>query len=336
MWKMILAREPGDATALEALASLQGQRVMGIDRIRRGPRPESPPSDASLESGPMHGTPSADDDGISEIPLEIGREPDRVQPGSEMDALAAAPLFARLSGEALQRLVAEVELIEASAGDILYREGDAADTMFIVVDGRVHLYAGASPRHAIAELDAGEVLGVIGLVANEPRPIRAVAAEPCHLLVLHRRSLPALLRELDGLREALLDLARQRLLAAVMATDALFADLPADARDGLVAKFRFLQVRAGSRLMEAGRPCQHLFIVMTGRFELQAIDGATTTLHVGDVAGAESFLTSAPSSASMTATKGGFVLALHRDAYAAFAADLPSARRDPTARAVVP
>ncbi|MBL9018467.1 MAG: cyclic nucleotide-binding domain-containing protein [Myxococcales bacterium] len=320
MRKMIIARRPDHADALTALANLQGARRLGLDRFQRPKRPSSPPSSAPFDAAPidlvMGSRPAAgvDDSGVLEIPLEVGRGPQLA--GTEIEAIAAAPLFAMLSPETLGRLVAEVQLVDVADGATLYEVGDPADTMFIVVDGRVRLYSSDRTPAMIADLGPGDVLGVVGLVADEPRPLSAVATEPCRLLSLHRRSLLTLVRETEGLREAVIDLARQRLLAAVFATHEMFALLDAATLDRLVAKFRFFQVREGSRLLEVGRPNKYLLVILTGYYDMRFADGTGDTLRVGNVVNTE-LATAAPAPGSLVANKNGFVLALDADDYRA-------------------
>ncbi len=319
MCKMILAREPEHLVALEALMAHQARRVTGLDRLRRK-RPSSPPSTQPLESASLHDVVDGSahpvdisDAGVYDIPLERAPRPSPVG-GAELDALAAAPLFATLSADALRRLVGEVQLLELPAEAPLYAAGEPPDALYFIADGGVRLHGGGPVHATIAELGPGDVVGVVGLVANEPRPTSAVATEPGRFLALHRRSIDSLLREVPGFREGLFDLARQRLLAALFATHPLFRGLAPEAHDRLLAAFRLFEVRSGATLVETGATSQHLIVIMTGRYEARG-SGGTAVLRVGDVVGASAFVDATSARTSLVAVSAGFVLALHRSAY---------------------
>lgn len=73
--------------------------------------------------------------------------------------------------------------IEASAGDTIFREEDPADVLYMVVEGRVRLSAGA---RTISEVGPGEAFGTWALVDDSGRGQRAECVEDSLLLALHR------------------------------------------------------------------------------------------------------------------------------------------------------
>ena len=62
-------------------------------------------------------------------------------------------------------------------GDIIFRQGDTATVMYDIVSGKVGIfsdYQGAQ-EEKIAELDAGQILGEMGMIEIYPRSATAVA-----------------------------------------------------------------------------------------------------------------------------------------------------------------
>ena len=53
---------------------------------------------------------------------------------------AAVPFFSSLAPAELDRLAAQAVDVTASPGEVLLREGDAGDRMFVVDDGAVQIY----------------------------------------------------------------------------------------------------------------------------------------------------------------------------------------------------
>ncbi|WP_096291109.1 MFS transporter [Mycobacterium ahvazicum] len=89
------------------------------------------------------------------------------------DLLENLPLFAGLDADALADLRHSAEEIELTAGSYLFHEGDTADSLYVVRNGRVQaLQQGV----AIRELGRGDVIGELGLLTGTPRSasIRAV------------------------------------------------------------------------------------------------------------------------------------------------------------------
>lgn len=89
------------------------------------------------------------------------------------DLLESLPLFAGLDADALADLRASTEEIDLTAGSYLFREGDAADSLYVVCHGRLQA---VQQGVAIRELGRGEVIGELGLLTGAPRSaaIRAV------------------------------------------------------------------------------------------------------------------------------------------------------------------
>jgi len=80
--------------------------------------------------------------------------------------------------------VAEVAReVEFAAGDIVYREDDMADALYMMVEGRVRLSAGGK---AIAEVGPGEAFGTWALVDDSSRGQQAECIADGTALALHR------------------------------------------------------------------------------------------------------------------------------------------------------
>ena len=318
MHKMILRRDPTDQSALDGLVELRDLRVTGVDRYRR--------ADAATDlDASMHGDGAepavAISPGVYEIPLAAAREAEPAPSRFELDALAASPLFARLSSRSLRSLADAAGLVELAAGDVLYHAGEHATAMYMLVDGQIALTAG---ERSLVELGAGDVVGVVGLVANAPRPTTAIARAPTHLLEIPRASVDVLLRSAPELRDALLDLARQRLLAVLLSTHSLFCRLPGYLQQWLASRFRFLEVAEGAPIVTLGQPPGHLHVVMTGRLEVLGVNGEViAALGTGSLAAETEFLAQSPVVLPIVARRRSFVLALPHPDFLAVAHEHP-------------
>ena len=64
-------------------------------------------------------------------------------------------------------------------GEVIFREGDGAESMFDIYWGRVGIYSsyGAENEHLLTELRDGQFFGEMGMIDHSPRSATAVALE---------------------------------------------------------------------------------------------------------------------------------------------------------------
>ncbi|HTM00632.1 MAG TPA: Crp/Fnr family transcriptional regulator [Candidatus Omnitrophota bacterium] len=105
-----------------------------------------------------------------------------------LQAIRATPLFRGLSAEDQKRLAALAALRNYDRGDFLWRAGDPAEQLTIVVKGRVKIVTHGDTGDTILELfEEGEPVGAIAVYNYIPYPASAVCMEPVVLLTLPRR-----------------------------------------------------------------------------------------------------------------------------------------------------
>ncbi len=90
------------------------------------------------------------------------------------------PLFARFGRE-------------FQAGDVLFREGEAGDVMFVIQAGSVRItkQVGGGDK-VLAVLGPGEFLGEMAILNGKPRTATATVVEPTRCLLLDARTLEAM------------------------------------------------------------------------------------------------------------------------------------------------
>jgi len=98
--------------------------------------------------------------------------------------LRRAQFLKAVSPSALERLAQAARWVELTIGDVAVRQGDAADSYFMVAAGRMSVTVdGVLRAH---ELEAGDAFGEIALLQDGPRSATVAAVEPCRLLRLER------------------------------------------------------------------------------------------------------------------------------------------------------
>jgi CRP/FNR family transcriptional regulator len=125
-------------------------------------------------------------------------------------AVRRVPMFRGLS-EADQRRVASLASIrELRRGEPLWHEGDPAETLTVILRGRVKIVRHAEAGDVILEIfGEGEPVGAIAVYNCIPYPASAVCLEPVSVLLLPRRDYFELLdRNPDFARAIIRELTR--------------------------------------------------------------------------------------------------------------------------------
>jgi ABC-type bacteriocin/lantibiotic exporter with double-glycine peptidase domain/CRP-like cAMP-binding protein len=140
--------------------------------------------------------------------------------------------FSELPQEAAMRMLDEAQEVELAPGDVAFREGDEGDSMYVVEDGRVAVYAGEPPNVVeLAVYRTGEFFGERSLFLGQPRAGTVEALEPTKLIVFGRPTFEWLAAEYDAFRarvEERIEAYRRQAEAVKPTLDEL---LPADASE---------------------------------------------------------------------------------------------------------
>src|SRR5262249_24584326 len=98
---------------------------------------------------------------------------------------------------ALHALEQEVGWVVVPAKTFLFRCGDIGDALYLVLDGRLHIFAprGDGSVVRLNQVGPGETLGEMALVTNAPRSADVVARTDASLLRLSKRGYETLVHE---------------------------------------------------------------------------------------------------------------------------------------------
>ncbi len=114
-----------------------------------------------------------------------------------LELLSQVDFFRALDGEAIAELAAAAMQQHFGTGEVLVREGELGDSLFVVARGRVRVTkAGADAESgpvALATLEQGAFFGEMSLLTGEPRSATVTADGGCEVLVLAKAALAPLL-----------------------------------------------------------------------------------------------------------------------------------------------
>ena len=120
--------------------------------------------------------------------------------------LATVPLFADLTSDQLQSIVAAGRTRTLEAGQTVFCEGDAPDGLYVVLAGEVRIY---KRNYDGTEVDlltarAGEYFGELALIDSGVRSASVASLTPCEFFVLERETFLGLLTKSPHLLAATL------------------------------------------------------------------------------------------------------------------------------------
>jgi CRP/FNR family transcriptional regulator, cyclic AMP receptor protein len=162
----------------------------------------------------------------------------RVRPPEEdhrvNDVLRQAPMFAALDDAEAAALRATMHAVKLRRGEVLFREGDIGDELYVVMDGKVKMGRTSTDgrENLLSVLGPGQMFGELSLFDPGPRSSTVTAVTDAELLALGQDQL---LNWLTGRPEVarglLLQLASRLRGLNDQVADLVFSDVP-----GRVAK----------------------------------------------------------------------------------------------------
>jgi hypothetical protein len=124
----------------------------------------------------------------------------------KMMLIRQVPIFAQLDADDLEQLAAIVEDRRIDEGRDLFREGDAGDAVYLVVNGQVRVYVGGAngaPETTLAELGPGACIGEMAVLDASPRSASVRALERTRALRVPGEGFKQLLGERPEISEAI-------------------------------------------------------------------------------------------------------------------------------------
>jgi CRP-like cAMP-binding protein len=160
----------------------------------------------------------------------------------DIELLRGTELFAALSDDALERVMASATSRELRRGDVLFKEADESDHLYVVEDGRIAIASKSidGRESVFALMERGELFGEMGLLDGLGRSAEARALEPSTITEIAYTPVRAIFEESPHLLWGVVALLAGRLRSMDSAlADSVFLDVT-----GRTAK-RLLELAGG-------------------------------------------------------------------------------------------
>ena len=130
--------------------------------------------------------------------------------------LSGIELFSELNEDELQEVTALAQTRSVLRDTTIFNEGDTADAIFVVVNGRVKIVTTSTDgkEFILTVLGAGQVFGEMALLEETTRSASVVTITAVELLVLARKDFDHLLNSSPGISRKLMAILSRRLRRA--------------------------------------------------------------------------------------------------------------------------
>jgi CRP/FNR family cyclic AMP-dependent transcriptional regulator len=125
-------------------------------------------------------------------------------------------LFSELNQQELEEVASLAQLRKSPTDTTVFHEGDDADAIFVVVNGKVKIVTTSTDgkEFILSVLGAGQVFGEMGLLETAPRSASVVTLTEVEMLVINRADFDHLLKTSPGISRKLMAILSRRLRRA--------------------------------------------------------------------------------------------------------------------------
>ena len=279
--------------------------------------------------------------GDHDMPLQVG--PNITPSGWSLDTLARhvalLPLFEGVDPAVLRRALQSATLRHLEPREVLVREGEFHERLFVILDGSVEQTAASTASDAtrILLLGPGSFHGELAVMGNQQESYTIAAVYPATVLELPKATVYGLMREAPAFGATMEDLYQRRAMWTHARTSPMLAVLSEAAVEDLLSRSTFRVLRQGAVVFREGDQPGDLHLVRTGFLRVARRFGAEERVlqyfREGDVFGGVALLFNQLQSATVSANTRAEIVTIPGAAVAELLERSPELRRDLIAEA---
>jgi CRP-like cAMP-binding protein len=142
-----------------------------------------------------------------EIVEKIPSAPFAFDEAAVLEMIRKTELFSALDEKEVRFLAEKAEVKVFGPGEVVVRENDPGDSLFLVGRGSLHVFVGGAPVGGLGE---GDIFGEMSLLTGEPRRATVVSAGEARLIEVEKSDLEPVLRSDPALIGRLSDILARR------------------------------------------------------------------------------------------------------------------------------
>ncbi|MCH8961714.1 MAG: cyclic nucleotide-binding domain-containing protein [Bacteroidetes bacterium] len=255
---------------------------------------------------------------------------------SLLETLRTASLSVHFDEAHLRMLAAASERLTVAAGEVLFRQGDPSDAVYIVIDGclEVAVRQDEGDEVVVGTLGPGNVLGEMQILTGGRRTASVYACEETELVKIGRTVIERLLAKSPELVRPMAELIRDRLrhnrLVAMLPN--LFGALDEAALQDIEQHLTWMRLQRGEALLRQGDQSNDVYLLISGR--LLAVRKRETgqetvvgEVQPGEIVGEMAFFTGEPRAVSLYALRDVDLVRFTRSAFTSITETYPQVMR---------
>jgi HlyB family type I secretion system ABC transporter len=235
--------------------------------------------------------------------------------------LQSLPVLTGLPHDVRDIVIASFVPASYTFGQAIVYEGDASDALYVLVSGRVRMVKRGENGDEISlgALRPGETFGEGGLSDHTVHPATVRASGDVEVVRLDRSVFEALLRRRPEVRKFFELQSRHRNLQFFFRQFTVFAKLPPEVLNDLLANLEPIEFRQGDVVIREGEPPGPMYIIEEGRCRIHiGVDGRRRNvafLRRGEFFGELSVLRDQPRDSTVEAVTNCRLLRLTQQTY---------------------
>jgi len=246
------------------------------------------------------------------------------------------PLLSGLSGDELEAFIDSLQLRHVDAEELIFREGDHGNYLYLIGMGNILLRAKDSQgrKRVFSHLCEGDFFGEYAFMSRVPYSDEAIAETDCSVLMIDRVTFDEWVEKYPGIQSTIEDFYRQRVLARVLAITPVFEGVPADARLALADHFKLRTFEKGEVVVREGEAGDTFYLIRSGSVDLSTSgmgkggdQVALGKMGEGDFFGEVALLTDKPRTATVVAREKAELMELARADFDQITEKFPSVRK---------
>lgn len=236
-----------------------------------------------------------------------------------LEHVKACPLFDQTDPEILAQLVPHLRKLTLRPGEVLFRQGDESDAMFIIVSGEllVSLCLPDGSEKQLGTIGAGQAVGEMQVLTGGRRTAMVTSPAGSELVRLPRAAFSMLRERAPAVIQSLVELARYRLRCQHLdeILPKLFEGVDPAALRNMQEKLEWIHLVRYEKLFDEGDPGDCMYIVVHGRLEALVGGKSVAEISSGEMFGEIALFTGDVRTAGIRATRDCDLVRVSADSF---------------------